>query len=89
MTAPRADHARSERPDWRIIRHVIGIHCGAVVAIDRAAIHQQVPAAVRSDMAERHRLECLDIPGGHPAHSLDNRHDVHRNGFRGSQVTEF
>jgi hypothetical protein len=45
----------------RVIRHVIGIHCGAVGAIDRTAINQQVPAAVRSDMAEPHWLEFLGL----------------------------
>jgi len=61
MTALGADHRAPSGRDRRIIRHVIGVHCGAVVAIDRAAINQQVSAAVQSDMAERHQLEFLSL----------------------------
>jgi hypothetical protein len=39
MTAPRADHASTERSDWRLVRHVVGIHGGTVTAMDRVAVH--------------------------------------------------
>jgi hypothetical protein len=40
---------------------VIGIHSDAVVAADRIAIDQQVPAAMAADMAQADRLEGFAI----------------------------
>jgi hypothetical protein len=44
---------------------VIGIHGGAVIAVDRAAIDEQVSAAVGPDMAEGYRLERLALLANH------------------------
>jgi hypothetical protein len=33
ITAPRADHAGTERPDRRVVRHVISAQGGAVMGI--------------------------------------------------------
>ena len=47
-TAPAfgACHARTERTDRRVVAQVVGVHLGAVVADDVAAIDQHVAAAV-------------------------------------------
>jgi hypothetical protein len=65
MTAACADYARAERPDGGVIRHVIGIHGDAVIAVDRAAINEQVSASVGPDMAESYRLERFPFLAGH------------------------
>ena len=65
MAALRADHVRAECADRRLAGHMIGVHDRAMAAIDRAAIDQQVPAAMAADMAQRHRLESLGFASGH------------------------
>jgi hypothetical protein len=35
-----------------VIRHVIGIHRDAVAAIDRSAIHEQIPATVGPNLTQ-------------------------------------
>ena len=59
MSTACADHTRAERADRQVIRQVVRIHDAAVVAIDGIAIDQQVPAAVRADMAQGYGLELL------------------------------
>jgi hypothetical protein len=65
MTATGAHHARPERPDARVIRQMIGIHCRAVAAIDRAAIDEQISAAVGTNVPQGHRFESLVFLDGH------------------------
>jgi hypothetical protein len=45
-----ASHLRPERADHRIVGQMICAHGRAVAAIDRAAIDQNVPATVASDI---------------------------------------
>jgi hypothetical protein len=46
-------------PDRRLVRQMIRLELSPVVATDRAAIDEQVPAAMAADMAQRHGLEYL------------------------------
>jgi hypothetical protein len=46
VSAERADHAGPELPDDRFVRQVVGVHLGLVVAIDRAAIDEQIAVAM-------------------------------------------
>jgi hypothetical protein len=61
VAALRADHLGTECADHNVVGQVIHVHGRAVAPIDRAAVDQQVAATVRADMAERHRLEFLDL----------------------------
>jgi hypothetical protein len=69
MTAAGAYHPRAERPDRCLFRQVVGVYGDAVIAVDRAAIDQQVSAAVGADMPESYRLERLALLAGHWLHS--------------------
>jgi hypothetical protein len=59
MAAAGAHHTGAERSDRRVVRHVIGVHRDAVVAANRAAIDQQVAAAMASDVPESYRPESF------------------------------
>jgi len=63
----RADHLWAERSDGRLAGQMIRVHGRAVVAIDRAAIDQNVAAAVRADVAKRYRRKCLALTVCHYA----------------------
>jgi hypothetical protein len=46
---------------------MVGVHLGLVVAIDRAAIDEQIAAAMAADVAQRDGLESLSFAGVHGA----------------------
>ena len=62
MPTPRAYHARAERTDRQLVRQVIRIHHGVVVAVDRLAINKEVATAVRTHVTERYRLLFGHLP---------------------------
>jgi hypothetical protein len=59
-----------ELADDRFVRQVVGVHLGLVVAIDRAAIDEQIAAAMAADVAQRDGLECLSFASHHGAGRL-------------------
>jgi hypothetical protein len=65
--AARTDHAGTERADGRLVRQVVGVYLGFVVAMDRATIDEQITAAMAADVAQRHGLESLLFANRHHA----------------------
>jgi hypothetical protein len=72
MPSLGADHLATERPDYGSFGQVIGVDGDTLVTVDGAAIDQDASAAVRADMAKRHRLESLALALSHTQSRKNN-----------------
>jgi len=56
-----ADHPAAECSNRQVVREAIAVHRRAVMATARAAIDEQIAAAMAADMADGYGRECFGL----------------------------